>query len=149
MFFLVRSAHRWSDLSLWWLVSVFQQLVCFSWEVQRRDSRWLTVEVYSSKGVLRFTWWKFDVQWWSFARCFFGGRKSWCHSGSTWAGVASMSVTSPARESNDTVATKCERLICGFSQGSMILRSGLRHGSNEGFMVFIRDHWLIFMQGVW
>jgi len=52
-------------------------------------------------------------------------------------------------ESNGTVAVKSERLICDFSQGSMVLRRELWDGSDEGCMVFMRGHWLIFMQGVW
>jgi len=31
---------------------------------------------------------------------------------------------------------------------AVVLHRGLRHGSDEGFMVFMREHWLIFMQDV-
>ena len=55
--------------------------------------------------------------------------------GSTLAGVAS-----PTRESDDTVATKCKRLICGFLQCSVVLHCGLRYGSKEGCMVFMHGH---------
>jgi len=71
------------------------------------------------------------------------------NSGSTSAGVMSTSVVSPKRELNGTVVAKYKCSICGFSQGSVVLHRGLRHGSDEGCMVFMRKHWLIFMQDVW
>ena len=62
------------------------------------------------------------------------------HGGSTSVGVMSTGIASPARESNGTVATKCECSIYGFSQGSMVLHHGLQHCSNEGCMMFMRGH---------
>jgi len=81
-------------------------------------------------------------------RCFVGGGMSWCHGGATSTDVTSTGNASPVKESNDTMATKCERLISGFSQCSVVLRCELWCGSNKGCMVFKHERWLIFMQGV-
>jgi len=62
----------------------------------------------------------------------------------TLVGVASL-----VRESNDKVATKCRCSICGFLQYSVVLHRGLRHSSDKGCIVFMHEHWLIFIQGVW
>jgi len=56
-------------------------------------------------------------------------------------GATPIGVASSAWESNDTVATKCGRLNCGFSQCYMVLRHGLRHRWDEGCMVFMQGMW--------
>ena len=64
-------------------------------------------------------------------------------------GATLVGVASPAKESNDKVDAKCRCSICGFLQCSMVLYRGLRHSSDKGCMVFMHEHWLIFMQSVW
>ena len=64
----------------------------------------------------------------------------WCHGGATLVGVTSTSNASPTRETNDTVATKCRRLIYGFSQCSVVLRCELRYDFDEGCTMFMRGH---------
>jgi len=61
------------------------------------------------------------------------------NSGAMSISVTSTGVASLARESNGTVVVKCRRSICGILQGSVVLRRGMWHGSNEGYMVFMRS----------
>jgi len=52
-------------------------------------------------------------------------------------GATQIGVASPARESDDMVVAKCGRSICGFSQCSVVLHCGLRHGFDKWCMVFM------------
>jgi len=61
------------------------------------------------------------------------------------ASIMPIGVASPARESDDMVAAKFRCSIYVFWQCYVVLR----HGFNKGCIVFMHEHWIIFMQGVW
>jgi len=148
----VESAVGFVEVQVLWVLLDLQWSSCVvrcSWIYEGRRS-------LCSHGSVSNVWWRSDLcesqfAAWVWRKCYavYRSDSTRVNGGAMSTGVTSTCVASLVRESNGTVVAKCRCSICDFLQGSMVLHRGLRHGFDEGCMLFMREHWLIFMQDVW